>query len=191
MSWKPSLSFLGACCSFNYNPLSDDDTYFKVEGLDITGAITLIGSGEPEISDGKSGVLYSDGFMLLIHHPHDFAVFSHPIILVEIGRESYIELFATDLTCTAEVIELAPKQRECVIGSDVGISRYRRPACILYCTIAKIYATCKCHPYFLPRPTDGSWIRECEVNDVMCFVDHFCKYDDLLQLGYSKISYFS
>jgi acid-sensing ion channel, other len=65
MKWESSYSFLGACCSFNYHPDSKSGYVpFASNKFGIDGGVSIIGSGFPEISDGKSGVLYSEGFVV-------------------------------------------------------------------------------------------------------------------------------
>lgn len=67
MNWQSSYSFLGACCSFNYH--SDEETIgthrsFHADTIGIDGGLTIILTGAPQISDGKSGALYSAGFVV-------------------------------------------------------------------------------------------------------------------------------
>lgn len=61
--WKSSYSFLGACCSLNYYP-DGTGTILKTDSIGIMGGLTVVLSGAPQISDGKSGALYSDGFVV-------------------------------------------------------------------------------------------------------------------------------
>lgn len=62
-SFKSSYSFLGACCSINYFP-DGGGNLFKTDTIGILGGLTVILTGAPQISDGKSGALYSDGFVV-------------------------------------------------------------------------------------------------------------------------------
>lgn len=63
LQWKSSYSFLGACCSFNYYP-DGSGSLFKTDTIGILGGLTTVLTGAPQISDGKSGALYSDGFVV-------------------------------------------------------------------------------------------------------------------------------
>lgn len=62
LKWTNSYTFLGACCSFNYVP--DGSRSLKTESIGDQGGLTAVLTGAPEISDGKSGSLYSDGFIV-------------------------------------------------------------------------------------------------------------------------------
>lgn len=89
-------------------------------------------------------------------------------------------MLATDRSASDQVLELPLKQRKCVIPSDKPNLRtnYRQSACTLECMRDEIHRICRCHPYQLPRPLVNiiDQFRDCEVSDVLCFVDNFCEY---------------
>lgn len=196
MTWKPSYSFLGACCSFNYFP-DTNGTMFYTESIGISGGLTFILTGAPQISDGKSGALYSEGFVvnnfglsnivsfdklitqqLLIHHPYDFAVQSHYMTFLEQKHESFVEVYGSVLTSTDEVLGLPVEQRDCLTPEDVGMTFYRQPGCSLACVRDKIYDLCGCHPYNMPAPrfnVNKHKLRECIAKDAVCFVMNMSK----------------
>lgn len=176
LSWRPSYSFLGACCSFNYHPEHYDDNFFKVNYIGISNSITLLLTGAPQISDGKSGFLHSDGLVLLVHHPRDFAVQEDATVLLEQGVEKFVAIFPTALTCSEETMKLPVKQRTCMISKDLNVVQYRRPECFLACRRELVYKRCGCHPYHLPVPRSSTRIRDCTAKDVTCFVDNYRKY---------------
>lgn len=64
MKWTQSYSFLGACCSFNYFP-DGNGTMFTTDSIGVFGGLTAVLTGAPQISDGKSGALYSEGFVVI------------------------------------------------------------------------------------------------------------------------------
>uniref|UniRef100_A0A336M005 CSON006246 protein n=1 Tax=Culicoides sonorensis TaxID=179676 RepID=A0A336M005_CULSO len=181
LQWKSSFSFLGSCCSINYYPDSREDL-FKTESIGILGGLTILLTGAPQISDGKSGALYSDGFVLLAHHPNDFAVQSNYMTLLEQGTESFVEVFGSVLTCTNEVLSLPIPQRNCLLPSDLSKSYYRQPSCSLGCVRNKIYEFCGCHPYQMPRPFDepnAEYVRDCITTDAMCIVKNMMTFKTL------------
>ncbi|XP_041786050.1 sodium channel protein Nach-like, partial [Anopheles merus] len=121
------------------------------------GGLSVIGTGYPQASDGKSGALYSEGFMLMIHHPHDFAVEASPLTLIRLGKETFVNVLPTDSRCSEQVLALPQSQRDCIVGSDFSppIERYRQPACTLECLRNEVHRKCGCHPFHLPRPMVG------------------------------------
>lgn len=176
LAWKPSYSYLGACCSFNYYPDKEDDNYFTVNHIGMSSALTIILTGAPEISDGKSGALYSDGLILLVHHPREFAVEDDQVVLLEPGIEKFVEVYPTALTCSDETLRLPVEQRTCLMPNDLGVRQYRQAECVLACKRQLVYQECGCHPYHLPLPRNPEMrIRDCRVADVMCFVDNYSK----------------
>lgn len=67
-SWIDSTSHYGACCSFNYHPsVQETITPFAVNTFGVHGGLSVIGTGYPQASDGKSGALYSEGFMVRLY----------------------------------------------------------------------------------------------------------------------------
>lgn len=45
-----SFSYLGSCCSFNYNPSgSDEDEFFNTNSFGINGGLNVIGTGESSL----------------------------------------------------------------------------------------------------------------------------------------------
>lgn len=67
LSWIGSTSHYGACCSFNYHPsVQGSFVPFAVNTYGIHGGLSVVATGFPQASDGKSGALYSEGFMVAI-----------------------------------------------------------------------------------------------------------------------------
>lgn len=66
LKWISTTSHLGACCSFNYNPTNMDYIPFSSNTFGVKGGLTIIGTGFPEISDGKSGIIFSAGFVVYL-----------------------------------------------------------------------------------------------------------------------------
>lgn len=60
---------MGACCSFNYHPKNPTYTPFASNTFGIYGGLSVIGTGRPQIADGKSGVFFSAGFS--VKHTND------------------------------------------------------------------------------------------------------------------------
>lgn len=56
-TWVTSTSHLGACCSFNFHPEQSSNQPIYTPFFSIDGGLKIIGSGRPQASDGKSGVL--------------------------------------------------------------------------------------------------------------------------------------
>ena len=50
MTFVESFSYLGACCSFNYDPNSvGNEEHFKTNTFGINGGLNVIGTGETQI----------------------------------------------------------------------------------------------------------------------------------------------
>uniref|UniRef100_A0A1S4H4X8 Uncharacterized protein n=4 Tax=gambiae species complex TaxID=44542 RepID=A0A1S4H4X8_ANOGA len=185
LGWIGSTSHYGACCSFNYHPnVRGNKDPFVVNTYGMHGGLSVIGTGYPQASDGKSGALYSEGFMLMIHHPHDFAVEASPLTLIRLGKETFVNVLPTDSRCSEQVLALPQSQRDCIVGSDFTppIERYRQPACTLECLRNEVHRKCGCHPFHLPRPMvgpNGQGIRNCTVYDSMCFVENYYMFKRL------------
>ncbi|XP_039438732.1 sodium channel protein Nach-like [Culex pipiens pallens] len=181
LSWIGSTSHYGACCSFNYHPsVQGSFVPFAVNTYGIHGGLSVVATGFPQASDGKSGALYSEGFMLMIHHPHDYAVEAAPLTLLRLGTETFVSVTPTDSRCSEQVLGLPPSQRSCVTGKDFSppIENYRQPACTLECVRNEVHRKCGCHPYHLPRqsqqPTKaGKPMRDCTVTDSMCLIENY------------------
>ncbi|XP_063706201.1 sodium channel protein Nach-like [Culicoides brevitarsis] len=173
LKWHNSHSFVGSCCSFNYYP--SGGTSLQTDFMGDEGGLKVVLTGGPQISDGKSGVMYSDGFLLVIHHPNDFPVESNYVTLIEERHESFIQVYGTLFDSTSEVLGLPFDQRNCILPQDIGRPFYRQPACVLACVRAKAYEMCGCHPYHYPSPKFNpsiKRIRDCTVKDAACFVEN-------------------
>lgn len=127
------------------------------------------------MADGKSGALFSSGFIMMIHHPKDFPVEGNPLKLIEIGVITSVAVYPTLSRCTDDVLALPSKTRRCVQPGDMDGANYRQPACDVECTRNYMYRTCGCHPFYMPYPTKRSSVRECMAVDAVCFSKHMCK----------------
>lgn len=133
-------------------------------------------SGRPQASDGKSGAVYSEGFVVLVHHPHDFAVDSASTTYIELTQETFVDVSPTHSSCSDQVLGLPFSQRKCIIPSDLNVASYRQPACMLNCLRTEIHRRCHCHPFHLPRSdNETNTYRDCKAKDVTCFVENYCK----------------
>uniref|UniRef100_A0A182K6C4 Uncharacterized protein n=1 Tax=Anopheles christyi TaxID=43041 RepID=A0A182K6C4_9DIPT len=185
LGWIGSTSHYGACCSFNYHPnVRGNKEPFVVNTYGMHGGLSVIGTGYPQASDGKSGALYSEGYMLMIHHPHDFAVEASPLTLIRLGKETFVNVLPTDSRCSEQVLALPQSQRDCIVGSDFSppIEKYRQPACTLECLRYAVHRKCGCHPFHLPPLTvarNERNIRNCTVYDSMCFVENYYMFKRL------------
>lgn len=183
-SFVSTTSYLGLCCSFNYNQdQAEQHKPFHSSSFGTRGGLSIIGSGAPQVADGKSGVLFSSGFIMLIHHPLDYPVESNVVRLIEIGHITSVAVYPTLSYCAAEVLDLSPTDRQCLYPADLGAGQYeyRKSSCNLECLRDLMYATCECHPYYMPtslmmaangRPS----IRECEALDAVCYTKNMSKY---------------
>lgn len=177
------MSHVGVCCSFNYDPNNSSFEPMKTNSFGVRGGLSIIGTSLPHSNDGTSGLMLSDGFILLIHSPLDFPTEGLNTVLLEVGKITSIGIYPTISTVSTDVLALPLKSRKCLTGSDVGLNIYRRPACAMSCMKKFIYDKCDCHPYFLPAQDNTAPIRNCTVSDGECFQRIYCK--DLVSLDIS------
>lgn len=182
MTFVESYSYLGACCSFNYNPKAfGQDELFNVNSFGANGGLNVIGTGRPQASDGKSGAVYSEGFVVLVHHSNDFAVESAPTTYLPLSSETFVDVQPIHSSCSDQVLGLPFSQRKCIIPPDIQASHYRQPACMLSCLRTEIHKRCGCHPFHLPKSDNETrFIRDCKAKDVYCFVLNYCENFDVL-----------
>jgi acid-sensing ion channel, other len=182
MTFVESYSYLGACCSFNYNPKAQDlEEFFRVNSFGVNGGLSVIGTGRPQASDGKSGAVYSEGFVVLVHHSNDFAVESAPTTYLPLSAETFIDVQPIHSSCSDQVLGLPFPQRKCIIPSDLRVKNYRQPECMLGCLRNEIHKRCGCHPFHLPKSDNETrYIRDCRAKDVNCFVINYCELSDKL-----------
>ena len=132
--------------------------------------------GRPQISDGKSGAIYSEGFVLIVHHPNDFAVDSAPTTYLQGSKEMWVDVQPIHSSCSDQVLGLPFQQRKCIIPSDLNVDTYRQPACMLGCLRNEIHRRCHCHPFHLPKDNNDTTVyRDCKAKDILCFVENYCK----------------
>lgn len=184
--FRTTMSYLGMCCSFNYYPANESRTIYqpyRSPSFGTKGGLSVIGSAYPQVADGKSGVLFSSGFIMLLHHPLDYPVEGNQMTLVEIGAVTSVAVYPTLMLSSTEVLSLPSKKRRCVVDEvDEEITKvYRQPSCAVGCARRIIYNLCKCHPFHIPRGTDSmnvsssKWIRECNAVDASCFAKYYRK----------------
>lgn len=171
-----SYSYLGSCCSFNYNPNAEnEDEFLKINSFGSTGGLSVIATGRPQASDGKSGAVYSEGLVALVHHPNDFPVESHQTTYLPFGSETFIDIQPLHSSCTDQVLSLPFEQRKCILPKDLNKHSYRQPACLLECLKDKIHNLCHCHPFHLPKSDNETNYRFCKAKEISCFVTNLCE----------------
>lgn len=177
LSFTSTTSYLGMCCSFNYHPGNRSYEAFKAATFGTRGGLTIIGSGYPQVADGKSGVLFSSGFIMLVHHPYDFPVEGNQLVLIEIGAVTSVAVYPTLSYSSENIRDLPLQSRRCILDYEMDANVvYRQPACNVACTRRFIYEHCHCHPFHMPRPTNGETMRDCTAVDAACFAKNFCEF---------------
>lgn len=110
---------------------------------------------------------------MIMHHPLDFPVEGNVVRLVEIGHITSVAVYPTLSYCTDEVLALPARDRRCLHSKDQDSKEYRQSSCNMECLRDLLYATCKCHPYYMPKPENGRHeIRQCEAIDAACYAKH-------------------
>ncbi|XP_037821585.1 pickpocket protein 28-like [Lucilia sericata] len=163
LSFIPTTSYLGPCCSFNYNPRNQSYVPFSSNIFGVDGGLMFIGV------EGSERNL-STGLIVLVHHPMDFVTESTTSVTITSNSESFVEISPTVQSSSKEVLELSERKRDCLISDDVALSSYRQASCLVACQSQLIMQKCKCQPYHLPN---GKAEYECKLNDSMCYSDEY------------------
>lgn len=149
---------------------------FAINYFGVGSGLNIVLADYPQLSDGISGAIYSNGLMMLIHHPNDFPSETEQIMLIKPGRSNFIAVYPIITTCSSDVLKLGVSARKCIEPEDFFDQIYVRSACELECFTKRIYFICNCHPYYLPTLLNGPNIRNCTVKDAICFSKNFCRF---------------
>ncbi|XP_037941388.1 sodium channel protein Nach [Teleopsis dalmanni] len=164
LSFISTTSYMGPCCSFNYNPRNASYVPFSANIFGMDGGLTFIGH------EGSEHNL-STGLLVLVHHPMDFVTESASAVTITANSESFVEISPTVHSSSYEVLELPQNKRDCLTSSELELRSYRQAACMLSCQSDAIVQKCKCHPYNLP--TIRKDYMECKLNDTECFATNY------------------
>uniref|UniRef100_A0A1A9WR01 Uncharacterized protein n=1 Tax=Glossina brevipalpis TaxID=37001 RepID=A0A1A9WR01_9MUSC len=181
LSFIPTTSYLGSCCSFNYNLRNLSYNPFSANSFGINSGLSLIGV------EGLEHNL-SAGLIILVHHPMDFVTEAAASVTITSNSESFIQILPTVHSVSPEVLKLAQNKRDCSTSNDLGLSNYRKAACSLSCRRDFIIEKCHCQSYHLA--TEASDHRECKLNDSLCYMDNYADLGGVfnLCLGLNLIS---
>ncbi|XP_005175804.1 sodium channel protein Nach [Musca domestica] len=164
LSFVPTTSYLGPCCSFNFHPQNESYVPFSSNTFGIDGGLSFIGVEGSEHDT-------STGLIVLVHHPMDFATEAASSVTITSNSESFIEISPTVQAASTEVIELPAKKRDCLTSDEVSGNIYRQAACVLQCESETILEKCHCNPYHLPKFSPD--VRMCLLNDSECYSRNF------------------
>ena len=169
LSFIPTTSYLGPCCSFNYNPRNLSYVPFSSNIYGINGGLIFIGV------EGSERNL-STGLIVLVHHPMDFVTESAASVTITSNSESFVEISPTVQSSSKDVLELSERKRDCLISDDLALSSYRQASCMLACQSELIMKKCQCQPYHLPN---GKAQHECKLNDSLCYSNEYGEYTNI------------
>lgn len=123
LSFSESTSYLGLCCSFNYHP--ENATYDALRARTFSERGGLVVLGNTSAPDGRSGVLFSAGVVMLLHHPLDFPVDGNELQLVPLGASASVAVYTTLTHSSDEVLALPMASRRCVLDYELDEAVYR------------------------------------------------------------------
>ncbi|XP_037886717.1 sodium channel protein Nach [Glossina fuscipes] len=164
LSFIPTTSYLGPCCSFNYNPRNLSYIPFAANTFGIDSGLSFIGVEGSERS-------LSTGLIIHVHHPMDFATEAAASVTITSNSESFIQILPTVQSASTEVLKLAHNKRDCLTSNDLDLSNYRKAACSLSCERDFIIEKCHCQPYHLFNEETN--YRECKLNDSLCYMENY------------------
>lgn len=163
LSFAATISYLGPCCSFNYNPSNLSYVPFSANIFGINGGLTFVGV------EGSQRNL-STGLIVLVHHPMDFVTEATTSITITANSESFVEVTPTVRSSSNEVLELSENKRDCLISNDLALTRYRQASCLVACQTQLLMEHCHCQPYHLPY---GKTEFECKLKDSLCYMKKY------------------
>ncbi|XP_054740035.1 sodium channel protein Nach [Anastrepha obliqua] len=164
LSFISTTSFLGPCCSFNYNPKNLSYVPFSANIFGIDGGLTIVGA------EGSERNL-STGLIVLVHHPMDYVTEVTSSVTITSNSESFVEISPTVQSSSPEVLELSQGKRDCLISDDLELHNYRQAACLLACRTEALMKLCNCVPYHMPNSLVD--FRECKLNDSACYSQNY------------------
>ncbi|XP_017476236.1 PREDICTED: sodium channel protein Nach [Rhagoletis zephyria] len=167
LSFISTTSYLGPCCSFNYNPKNLSYVPFSANLFGIDGGLTVVGV------EGSERNL-STGLIVLAHHPMDYVTEATSSVTITSNSESFVEISPTVQSSSTEVLELSQGKRDCLISDDLELHNYRQAACSLACRTEAIMKTCQCVPYHIPNAVAA--YRECKLNDSACYSTNYDEF---------------
>ncbi|XP_055846061.1 sodium channel protein Nach [Episyrphus balteatus] len=171
LSFVPSTSYLGPCCSFNYNPRNESYVPFAANIFGMDGGLSFIGKEGSETN-------LSTGLIVLVHHPMDYTTETAASVTINSKYESFVEIMPTYQSSSLEVLELTKTKRDCLTSSDVSLKTYRQAACLVACQVEEILKTCGCHSYHLPTAHTETH-NECKLKDAACYAANFDNFKSL------------
>lgn len=166
LSFIPTTSYMGPCCSFNYNPKNASYVPFSSNIFGMDGGLSFIG-----VEGSENNI--STGLIVLVHHPMDFTTEAAASVTITSKSESFVEISPTVQSSSAEVLELAQRKRDCLTSNDVELRNYRQAACTLSCEGGAIFKACGCHPYHLPTLKQEFMEKECKLKDTLCYSTNY------------------
>lgn len=170
LSFSATTSYLGPCCSFNYNPRNSSYIPFSSNIFGIDGGLTFVGE------EGAESRLQT-GLIVLVHHPLDFVTEAAAQVTITANSESFVEISPTVHSSSAEVLELSRSKRDCLTSGDLQLGNYRQAACMLSCQERVISDKCNCYPYYLPNVQHNT--KECKLNATECFRENYGKWKNV------------
>ncbi|XP_063706216.1 sodium channel protein Nach-like, partial [Culicoides brevitarsis] len=164
--FQDTLTFFGACCSFNYLGLKsasqhDNSTRTKSSILNQVKLVTTSGPSAGLIV--VLNPLYDDyfytsyrmtGFRVIIHDSYDFPGTNSPNILIQDNYATYLGVMPDYTYSKEEVLTKEISLRKCYDDSEVDLNvmrRYSYKNCMNECRRLITYKLCGCVPYNYPR----------------------------------------
>lgn len=164
--FKPSFTYEGHCCSFNFNYIKKDSkkTIFYGPKNGLTVAI------KPDESSAYSSTIIGNGLKVLIHKAYAFPSFMTQEIICEAGRENFVEVM-TQIKISERLIETLPfDSRQCFLPHEEVLKSfniYTIQNCVVQCIIDRFEKYCNCLPFYIPNPLN---FKVCSPLDMPCFI---------------------
>ena len=182
---------LGMCCAINMEESLKESEYAQlVETMQKTSENSGSGNVEKKAVAAAEGInngirvvldLHSNfesfgsiendlrAFRVYIGQPTEFPAMQKRSLIIEPGREHFIDLTSQVFSSSDGIKHLDPEKRNCFFSTEGSLEFYKEYTytnCILECGIKAAEKTTACIPWYLPHSSDSS---VCDPWDTMEF----------------------
>lgn len=175
------VTFLGACCSFNYVGLKNRTTTNRRASSSILQQVKLVTTSgpfsalsvilNPLADDYFYTTSNTRGFRVIVHDSYDFPELNSPNMFIQENYVSYIGIMPESTYSKNEIYNKEVMIRQCYSDREIPLNVMRRYSfinCMVECRRLIAYKMCGCIPYNYPR--NGS-LPICDAVEQLCIME--------------------
>ncbi|XP_063706217.1 sodium channel protein Nach-like [Culicoides brevitarsis] len=181
--FEQTVTFLGACCSFNYvGAKSNHTTSRKFEASSILNQAKVVTTSgtlaglivvlNPLFDDYFYTRFRVKGFRVIVHDSYDYPELNSPTVFVKADAVSYVNVLPEAIYSTDEIYGKDVMIRECYDENEIRLNvmkHYSFINCMVECRRLIAYSFCGCIPYNYPR---NGTLPTCNATQVKCVIKH-------------------